>query len=44
MDVCDKVNDDLENGAKIAVNTIQNRLETTNANQQIYCLKVGKVL
>lgn len=38
MDVCDKVNDDPENGAKRAIDIIQNKLQTNVANRQIYSL------
>lgn len=41
MDVCDKVNDDPENGAKDAVSILQTRLEGDSANQQIYSLIVS---
>lgn len=38
LDVCDKVNDDPEDGSKNAVKACSKRLETSNANVQLYTL------
>lgn len=38
MDVCDKVNDDPENGSRNAIRIVSQRLLGHNANQQIYTL------